>query len=101
MLQKIISFIKYHNAASIGISLALVLSFSAMASDDVRDAVLGEKIVKEQGADNGVLLAADLANFDLAMEITNAPPYIGTPDESQEDPPVDSPATPAIPTPAP
>ncbi len=69
MLQKIISFIKYHNAVSIGASLILVLSFSAMASDDVRDIVLGEKIVKEQGVDNSVLLAADLANFDLEMKI--------------------------------
>lgn len=71
MLQKIINFVKFHNAVSIGISLILVLSFSAIASEDVRDAVLGGKIVTEQGIDNSALLAADLANFDLAMKIIN------------------------------
>jgi len=70
MLQKIIHFVKYHNAVSIGISLVFVLSFSAMASDDIRGAVLGEKIVIEQGIDNSVLLATDLDKFDLAMQIT-------------------------------
>lgn len=68
-LDSLTGFIKYHNAVSIGISLVLALSFSAMASDDIKDAVLGEKIVTEQGIDNSALLAADLANFDLAMKI--------------------------------
>lgn len=70
MLQKILHFIKYHNAVSIGISLILVLSFSAMASEDIKNAVFGEEIITERGIDNSVLLAADLANFDLAMQIT-------------------------------
>ncbi|MFZ2969756.1 MAG: hypothetical protein WA063_01260 [Minisyncoccia bacterium] len=69
-LDSLTGFVKYHNAVSIGISLILVLSFSAMASEDVRDTILGEKIITEQGIDNSVLLAADLANFDLAMKIT-------------------------------
>ncbi|MFZ2970724.1 MAG: hypothetical protein WA063_06245, partial [Minisyncoccia bacterium] len=57
-LGSLVNFIKYHNAVSIGISLVLVLSFSAMASENVRDAVLGEKIITEQGVDNSALLAA-------------------------------------------
>lgn len=69
-LGSLVNFIKYHNAVSIAISLVLALSFSAMAaSDDIKDAILGEKIVTERGIDNSALLAADLANFDLAMKI--------------------------------
>lgn len=72
MFKKIVSFIKYHNAVSIGISLVLVLSFSAMASNEgIKNKIIGEEIVTEQGVDNSAFLAADLENFDLAMEITN------------------------------
>ena len=70
-MNKIIHFIKYHNAFAIGISLVLVLTFSAMASEDVRDALIGEKIETWQGMDNSQLLAADLDNFDLQMQIIN------------------------------
>ncbi len=71
MFQKIINFFKYHNAFAIGISLVLVLTFSAMASEDVRNAVIGEKIVTEQGVDNSQLLPVDLDNFDVDLKIDN------------------------------
>lgn len=71
MFSKIINFIKYHNAFAIGISLILVLTFSAMASEDVRNALIGEVIVTEQGIDNSQLLAANLENFDINLKIEN------------------------------
>lgn len=71
MFQKVIHFIKYHNAVSIGISLVLVLTFSAMASEDFRNAVIGEEIVTEQGIDNSQLLSAALENFDTNLKIEN------------------------------
>jgi len=71
MYQKIIQFIKYHNAFTIGISLVLVLSLSAMASEDVRNTVIGQEIVTEQGIDNSTILAADLDNFDFQLTIEN------------------------------
>lgn len=71
MFQKITNFIKYHNSFAIGISLVLVLSFSAMASEDVRNVVIGEEIITEQGIDNLQLLYADLENFNINLKINN------------------------------
>ena len=71
MFQKLTNFIKYHNAVAIAISLVLVLSFTAMASEDVRNTVLGEKIETVEGIDNSQLLAADLDSLDLKMTIIN------------------------------
>ena len=71
MYQKVINFIKYHNAFAIGISLVLVLTFSAMASEEVRNTVIGEKIITEIGVDNSKLLSADLENFDINLKISN------------------------------
>ena len=64
------NFIKYHNAFVIIIMFVFVVSFSALAAnEDLRDKVLGEKIVIKSGIDNSVILAADLENFDLEMKI--------------------------------
>jgi len=71
MMQKIINFIKYHNAFAIGISLVLVLTFSAMASEDVRNKIIGEKIITETGVDNSQLLSANLEDFDINLKINN------------------------------
>jgi len=71
MFQKIINFIKYHNAMAIAVSLIFVLSFSAMASETVRDTVIGEKIETVQGIDNSQLLASDLDNLNLKLTIIN------------------------------
>jgi len=71
MLQKIIHFIKYHNAFTIGLALIFIVGASAFANEGVRDAVIGEKIVKEQGIDNSQLLAANLSSFNFGLQITN------------------------------
>ncbi|GAG73461.1 unnamed protein product, partial [marine sediment metagenome] len=51
--------------------VVLIATASAFANEDVRNAVIGEEIVTEQGIDNSQILTADLDNFDLAMTITN------------------------------
>ena len=56
---------------AIAVSLVLALSFTAMASEDVRNTVIGEKVEKTEGVDNSQLLAADLDNFNLQAIITN------------------------------
>ncbi len=71
MFQKIIHFIKYHNAFTIGLALVLLATAGAFASEDVRNVVIGEEIITEQGIDNSAILAADLENFDFAMQIMN------------------------------
>lgn len=71
MLQKFIHFIKYHNAFTISLALIFVLGASAFANEGVRDAIIGEKIVKEQGIDNSQLLAANLSSFNFGLQITN------------------------------
>ncbi len=71
MLNKIIHFIKYHNAFTIGVAVVFIIGASAFANEGVRDAVIGEKIVKESGIDNSRLLIADLNNFNFGLQITN------------------------------
>ncbi len=68
--SKVIQFIKYHNAFTIGLVLVFILGGSVLASDAVREAVIGSAIVERQGIDNSVLLDADLDNFDFMMQIT-------------------------------
>ncbi len=70
MFKKIINFIKYSNVFTIAAIVVFVVIATAMASnDDIKNRVLGEKIVTESGIDNSVILAADLENFDLEMKI--------------------------------
>lgn len=68
MLQKIINFIKYHNAFTIGLMLVLFLTAGAFASDDIKNAVLNE-ITTESGIDNSRILSADLDDFYFALGI--------------------------------
>lgn len=68
-MQKVINFIRYHNSFAIGVALIFVVMGGAFASETVRNAVIGEEIVMEQGIDNSQILAADLDNFDLALQI--------------------------------
>jgi|SRR5680860_66781 len=71
-LDSLTGFVKYHNAFSIALIFIFLAFTSAMAaSEDVRDAILGEEIVEKIGVDNSFLLNADLASFDLAMEIVD------------------------------
>ncbi len=69
--QKIIDFIKYHNAFTIGLVLVFVFSAGVFASEDARDFVIGEAIVTQLGIDNAALLAVNLDNFDIGMRIDN------------------------------
>ena len=54
------------------ISVAFIAVASALAANEDVKKIIGEEIVEKSGVDNTVLLAADLENFDLKMEITNA-----------------------------
>ena len=69
--QKIINFVKYHNGFTIGLILVFVFSGAIFASEDVRDAVIGEEIITETGVDNSYLLLAALDNFDVNLTIDN------------------------------
>lgn len=71
MYKKIIDFIKYHNAFTIGLVLVFVFSSVIFASEDVRDAVLGEEIITETGVDNSYLLLAKLDDFEVNLTIDN------------------------------
>jgi len=69
---KIIDFIKYHNAFTIGLILVLFGAGAIFAaSPEARDAVIGKEITQTEGVDNAALLAVDLNNFDLAVKIDN------------------------------
>ena len=46
-------------------------NFSAMASEDIRNVIIGQEVVTEQGIDNSQLLSADLENFDINLKINN------------------------------
>jgi len=67
MFERIIAFIKYHNAFAIGLSLIFVLSLSAMASEDVRKAVIGQEIITEIGIDDSAVLGVNLDHFNLNL----------------------------------
>lgn len=70
-MQKIINFIKFHNAFAIGLILIFVFSGAIFASEDFHDAVIGEEITTQTGIDNAQLLATDLESFDLDLRIDN------------------------------
>jgi len=70
-IQKVVKFVKYHNAFSIGLVLVFLITASAFADEEIRNTLLGEEIVIEkQGIDNTVILSADLDNFDFQLQIT-------------------------------
>ena len=69
IMNRVIDFIKYHNAFTIGLILVFVFSGAIFASEDLHDAIIGEEIITQTGIDNTQLLAADLDTFDLAMTI--------------------------------
>jgi len=69
--QKVIQFIKYHNAFTIGLVLIFIFGASVFASDTVREATIGKTVIEKAGVDNTALLGADLDNFDFTMQINN------------------------------
>jgi len=69
--QKVIQFIKYHNAFTIAFVLVFVFSASVFASPAVREAVLGKTTIEQEGIDNSFLLSVDLDNFNFKIKIDN------------------------------
>lgn len=72
MFKTIVKFIKYNTMVTAIIAVGFVAVASVMAANEDVKKIIGEEIVEKSGVDNTVLLAADLDNFDLKMEITNA-----------------------------
>ncbi|MFH1401969.1 MAG: MopE-related protein [Parcubacteria group bacterium] len=68
-MNKIIYFLKYHNAIPIILGVVLLGTAGAFANEDVRSAVIGQKVENIIGIDNAQLLSADLDNFDQALRI--------------------------------
>jgi len=69
MLQKITNFLKYHNIVPIAFTLfVLVFSLSLAAVPQVREGIYN-KVEREIGIDNTLLLATNLDNFDFQPKI--------------------------------
>src|SRR3989338_656483 len=68
MMDKIIHFIKYNNAAIIILALVLILSGVALAAGPE---AIGEKQTRLEGVDNALLLATELESFNMDFKITN------------------------------
>lgn len=71
IMSKIINFVKYNNAFTIGIAVILLVTGGVFASEDLRDTVIGETITIVAGIDNTAILALDADNFDLKLTIQN------------------------------
>ena len=72
LIKKVLDFVKYHNAFTIGLILVLFGGGAIFAaSPDARSAVLGQEIITEHGIDNTRIINADLENFDFQMKIDN------------------------------
>jgi len=70
--NKIVDFVKYHNAFTVGLALALFCTGAIFAaSPEARDAVLSKEIITVRGVDNSRIINADLENFDFQMKIEN------------------------------
>ena len=69
MFQKLLNFIKYHNAFSIAVAMVIVGSAAFAASPDLQQAVVAshESI---NSVDNRALLALDINNLDPQLQIT-------------------------------
>ena len=71
LYQKFISFIKYHNAFTIGLLILFIINTAVFADENVRDSVIGKEVKEVKGVNNEALLEVDLVNFDLVMKIVN------------------------------
>lgn len=49
----------------------MLLAAGASANEGVRNAVIGEKVVSENGIDNSEILGVDLDDFDMSLQIQN------------------------------
>ncbi|MCW9054571.1 MAG: DUF5011 domain-containing protein [Candidatus Pacebacteria bacterium] len=71
MFQRLVHFIKYHNALPIAISIVVAGSGAAFAAtnDAVRDQVVSKEVVM-QSVDNSYVLSVDLAAFNPGLQVT-------------------------------
>ncbi|MEA1963246.1 MAG: hypothetical protein U9M94_03350 [Patescibacteria group bacterium] len=69
MLKKAINFIKYNNAALLILLVIFVIGSGAFAQTEAGQEFIGEKQEEIKGADNILLLDADLENFDMDFKI--------------------------------
>ncbi|MDO9399600.1 MAG: hypothetical protein Q7T79_02870 [bacterium] len=67
MMNKFLDFIKYNNFAVIILAIALIIGGGVFAAEP--DAI-GQKQTRVEGIDNTVLLAVDLANFNMDFKIS-------------------------------
>jgi len=71
-MRKITRFIKYHNGFNMILTLVFIAGVSAFAAGpDLKNDVIGKKVVEEQGIDNSALLSTSLDDFDFQMKIAN------------------------------
>jgi len=68
MMNKLIHFIKYNNAAVLIIAFVFIIGASALASEPGREAI-GSQTTAIEGVDNTLLLAADLEKFDMEFKV--------------------------------
>jgi hypothetical protein len=70
MYQKIINFIKYHNAFTIGFMIVFIgFSVSLAVSPEMRENFISSQEVV-RSVDNSYILAVDLDNFNFGLQIT-------------------------------
>ena len=70
MLQKLIHFVKYHNALPVALSLVIVSSGAALAaSPEVREQVVSAESIA-RSVDNSYILTIDLKAFNPTLQIT-------------------------------
>lgn len=70
MFQKFSHFVKYNNAAILLLALAFVIGASAFAAAPAGQEVIGQQTSRIEGADNMLLLEADLDNLDMDFKIS-------------------------------
>jgi hypothetical protein len=69
MLKNIIHFLKYNNITVLILAVILLIGSGVFASTEAGQAVIGEETTAVEGADNTLLLGADLANFVMDYKI--------------------------------
>ena len=68
MMNKLIQFVKYNNAAVLIVAFIFIIGASALASEPGREAIGSQKTTIE-GVDNTLLLAADLEKFNMDFKV--------------------------------
>lgn len=69
MFKRLIHFIKYNNVTVLILAVILIFGTGAWAQTPAGQAVIGAKLVTQDGVDNTLLLEADLDSFDMEYQI--------------------------------